>query len=213
MSEEKETDKIDSIVRELSSGVLISSYTFGKLNALEQTKLLSSLAGKTIVFRDNFSDLENGSEIAKRFYKGEDVSLELEFNGITVTDEQLKALETIKPLLNTIKSIGPAYTWREVPAHAIEGFNSDTRFNKQSVTRNGYNMKHSQIERIWDTASKYWANTKEQTNPATFRVRHGKYDDWEECRITDTNVRIGCQSVSRSYVEWVAKELGYKPNV
>jgi hypothetical protein len=99
----------DPVVRKLSNSVVINSAEFGKLKPAGQTQALATAGQLPIVFVDSFSSLYNTADLARKLLTGEDVSMELEFNDIVLSEEEQNAIVSVRPVLDRIKSTLPPY--------------------------------------------------------------------------------------------------------
>jgi hypothetical protein len=101
-------DKPSNLFRRLSAVLLINTAEFSKASPTTQTKTIASADGLPVEFVADFFDLGNKRIIRDKLLSGKDVSRELEFNGVKLDAEELKALDPIKPVLAKIEAIGPA---------------------------------------------------------------------------------------------------------
>jgi hypothetical protein len=208
----EEMAKEVTVSKELSTCLLISTSEFAKLTPAKQTVLIASTAGaKPVIFVENFSGMRDKKSLTDRLLKGEDVSMELEFNEIEITADDKKALEAVKPILAKIDALGHSYTWqytgtKEDAQKHLEsngwGFYSDHVRNP-----GGYQMTMQQAKKIWDAASVEWL-TGEKTKSFSLTVDHYA----RKIGVSGNAISIGCQRHTRTTVEAIAKYYGWAPN-
>jgi hypothetical protein len=209
-----ETQKPSDLFRNLSEGLLVNSAEFAKITPTAQTKLLTENAGTAVMFVANFLDLSNRKLIRDKLLAGKDVSRELEFNGVVITDEERRVLNLITPILAKIEGIGPVYPW--LPSADIEKASAVLTFKKEAGTEriyrsNGNYVSMATASLIWRKASKFWSGGKK---PASNEVRaNGSYYSNHACSYKDGGVSIGCQNITRAEVEAVARHYGWEPEV
>lgn len=193
----------DAVFRVLSTATLVSSAEFAKQTAPKQTEIIS-LAGP-IQFVKDFTELSNVKTLRERLLKGQDVSLQCEFNGIVITDEDRAAIAAIKPLLSRLDGLKPLYPWeKEVSTTA---FVSDAG---KRITRNGYGWGMITAKTAWNKASAFWAGGK---LPAGYSVGSSWNSSGRLVEIAPNQIKIGCQTIPRNEVEAIARMMGWEPNV
>lgn len=211
----------DNTVRVLSSAVVVSSLMFGKLPASKQTEILANTTGKPLLFVDSFGAFTNKKRIIDRLLAGEDVSVELEFNNIELTAEELTALKVVKPVIEKIRG-AKLNGYEFVTPNATE----EQRIRSCSVpstgsgsVRNygGYTIGCKPLKEIWDKASAWWQGGPV---PNSMYVAAGGYRSrtvefvkasGSSGYSDDRYIKIGCQNVSRAEIEHVAQTLGWEP--
>lgn len=210
-----------NIVRILSNSVVVSSLLFGKLSAAKQTEILANGSGKPIVFVDSFSKFTNKNDIIKKLLAGEDVSVELEFNEISLTPEETKMFTEIRPVIERIRGakLG-SYEWRDPngadDAKLFGGFNFWRDYLTGTVsgtslfrTPSGYNVTRGQLEKIWDIASRLWFDG---TKPDKMPQLRFNYES-RTLKVNADGIILGCQSASRELVEALARKYKLEPNI
>lgn len=189
------------LFRVLSSVVLINSEEFAKQTPKKQADVFLACEGKPPKFVSSFFDLQNPVVLRDALLSGRDVSLELEFNEIELSAEEMSALKAVKPILAKIAEIGPLYPWLTAEDH-----NANITFNTDTIRRNNYTITHTVAKAIWAKASEYWSGGKRPAE--TYQTSGFKY-----LRFEKTMVSIGCQNITRGEVEFIARTLGWAPTV
>jgi hypothetical protein len=201
-------EKPSNLFRVLSTAIIINSQAFAKASPTEQTATMTQAVGKTVLFVENFYTLTNPALIRDKLLKGEDVSTELEFNGLELTSEELSMLSRVRPILDKIANIGPSYPWT---VEADEATKNDYQFGSQSIKRKsqGYTIGYKVAEKLWNRASRYWSGSQK---PQTHYENAGGYHSKPVVYNLDS-IQIGCQTIPRSAVEYIARVRGWVPNV
>lgn len=202
-------DKPSNLFRRLSAVLLINTAEFAKAAPTTQTKTIAAADGLPVEFVADFLDLGNKRIIRDKLLSGKDVSRELEFNGVKLDAEELQALDLIKPVLAKIEAIGPSYPWLPVVDHSATIKFTGT--DKRTINRNGHTLSRSVAEMIWKKASRFWSGGG---RPASYDVRTDGYGYANKtASFTATHVSIGCQTIERSEVEFIARHYGFEPVV
>lgn len=190
------------IHRKLSDVFLINTALFDPLSTAAKTKLLSGASGLPVEFLPNFVELKSARRLTDALLAGKDISRQLEFNGIELTAEERETVRAIGPVLAKINAIAPSYPWLS----DARTYDTPIKVRGKSIDRGGYTMTKIKAKRIWEAASKFWSG-----GPVPSRLRHRHH--WEDKTIsfTDTEVKIGCQHISRSDIEKLAKEMNWEP--
>jgi hypothetical protein len=198
-------DKPSNLFRVLPvAGIfLVNSTEFAKQAATSQTKLLASTA-HAVRFVTNFADLSNRRLIRDALLSGKNVSLELEFNGLELSEDEVAALKAVSPVLKKIDAIGPVYPW--LPAQNFP----EIIFNAGGVIRNGYSITETVAKAIWRRTSRYWGGGNKPGD--TYQTSGiGGYSKTIQYR--SDSISIGCQTISRAEVEFIARYYGWDPVV
>jgi hypothetical protein len=196
----------NDIFRKLGSVFLVSSVGFTKASPTQQTATMSQTGGLPVVFVESFYELQNSNKIREKLLNGDDVSIELEFNNIELSDEDRRALLLVKPVLEKICKIGPAYPW--LPPILIP---ADITVSEHSIGRGGYTVQLSLAEKLWKKASKAWAKD------GTFRAPGEDYiatsSGHRYAHISKGGISVGCQSLKRAEFEAIARQLNWAPEI
>lgn len=201
---------LSNVYRLLSSSFIVNAEAFANASVAEKNAtMLANTTNQPIQFITNFVDLTNGTMIRDKLLAGGDVSLELEFNGVKLTDAEQAALTAVAPVLAKLMAIKPSYPWK--PARKYP----NTRMGETSIDRGGYEIDVAVAKKIWQKASKRWGsevnNKKKTSGTANFseyisgRTRY--------IYIYADRVAIGCQSVMRSEVEAIARHYKWSPSI
>jgi hypothetical protein len=197
------------IFRALSAVFLVNSTEFAKASPTEQTEVLLESSGRTVLFVKNFLELQNKRVLRDKLLAGSDVSTELEFNGITLTDGEMAALRAVKPILAKIDGIEEGYPW--LGEAVSEGrFQFHDRYGVKLHGSSSHWCRVKTAKKMWDAASKYWG-TGERTPVSKLPSSFDGYRRTPE--IHDNKIVIGCQSITRAEAEFIAKHYGWEPNV
>jgi hypothetical protein len=194
--------KPSNVFRRLSTVLLINSAKFAGLGAPAQTKTLAEANGLPIEFVPNFVGLSDKRTLRDNLLAGKDVSRELEFNEIVLTDEERVMLGKITPILAKINTIGPDYPWvaeQEFP---------EITFDEKNLKRHGHTLSLVKAKTAWNKASLYWSGGKK---PAEYNA--GTYYNSRYCTITENGIKMGCQTVTRAEAEYIARCQGWDPKV
>jgi hypothetical protein len=190
------------VYRRLSDVLLVSSAKFATESPVGQTAILTRAEGLPILFVPNFTELSNKRRLRERLLAGEDVKMELEFNGLELTDEDRRALDAVRPVLERIVGLATAYPW--LPAAVCSGFT----FTQTHIRRNDYKLHVTMAKKIWGKASKYWTGGPQPDS-------HRKDSQWnsKDVYYRSDHITIGCQNIPRVEVEFVARHYGWEPTV
>lgn len=198
----------DKIFRLLSSVLLISSEQFARQPTTKQTSIIAqATADQPVKFVANFADLTNIKRVRDRLLDGKNVDLELEFNGIAFTDDERRAMAAFLPVLAKLNAVVPAYPWLNV-AEEFSCF--ELAENGRKVRRNGHSLGLKMAKAIWDKASRYWAGGKK---PVNWHIGASYYSDGKNVSVTAEDVSIGCQTIPRAEVEYLARWQNWEPAI
>ncbi len=198
-------DKADksNLFRKLSSVLLINSQAFGRASPTEQTEVMANGgAGIAVLFVPTFVQLSNRKAIRDKLLAGKDVSVELEFNGIDLSDEDRRVLALVGPVLEKISDIDSSYPWLDFDEPPTSSC-GETR-----VSRNGYTCSVRVAKTAWEIASAYWAGGDP---PGSFSAKISGYNRMVEFGQDD--IVFGCQRVTRGEAEAIARHYGWEPNI
>lgn len=184
--------------RELTSVFLIDSSEFAKAAPVDQTKTLLLSNGKNVLFVKSFKQLESRRAIRDNLLAGKDISVELEFNQIELSDEDRRVISLIGPILDRIGA-GALYKW-------VSGKASKMDFGPQRINRGGYTIGLKSAKNLWDRASKAWHT---DTFVPGINVQASGYNRTAE--FFPDEIKIGCQSIPRVDVEAIAQHYGWEP--
>jgi hypothetical protein len=199
-------EKPSNLFRRLSAVLLVNTAEFTKATPATQTKTIAAAEGLPVEFVTDFLDLGNKRLIRDKLLSGRNVGRELEFNDVTLSDDELKALELIKPILAKIEGIGPSYPWLPV-----KDFKGTIECTKDRVKRNGHTVGKAVAKRIWDKASKFWSGGPMPSSNEVATDGHG----WgnRTASYSKDAVTIGCQTIPRVEVEYIARCYNFEPIV
>ncbi len=197
--------KPSKLFRALSSVFLINSEQFAQQKAPAQTNLLAKAGSLPIKFVANFRALQDKRRIREALLAGQNVDVELEFNGLTLTEEEKAAMVAIRPVLEKIGNLGPVYPWLP-EADCSHMF----IIKPNNIRREGYTMTKGKAQAYFETASTFWSGGPQPKN-GTHSVRDGYYSTNKTVSYHPEAIKIGCQTISRSEVEWLARHLGWEP--
>lgn len=198
-----------NVIRLLSTGAVVSSSAFAKLPALKQTEILAQVGGRPVVFVADFKALADRKKLVQRLLTGEDVSMELEFNEITLSKEENDALKTVCPLFARIGVVPVgAYPWLDVGT--IEAAKHRLRFTTRTVGNGSYTMGLSSAKTLWVKAAK-WVLGGDK--PGIYYSSVGGYSDRDvqfDGNAENFTVRVGCQTISRADIEAAAQHFEWE---
>lgn len=79
-------------------------------------------------------------------------------------------------------------------------------FTDTSVARGGYQISKKQLKRVWDIANPYWQGLEPSVRgDMTVRAHSSTY----YVRVRNKEVDIGCQTIDRFELEWIADQLDW----
>jgi hypothetical protein len=85
-------DKPSNLFRRLTTVLLVNATEFARATTKAQTALIAE-AGLPVEFVTDFFDLGNKRIIRDKLLAGTDVSRELEFNGVMLSPEEIRAFD------------------------------------------------------------------------------------------------------------------------
>ena len=163
-------------------------------------------AEQPVKFVSNFAQIRDIKKLRDNLLAGKDVELELEFNGIVLDEADRATLRAFMPILAKIGAHVPAYPW----LNFSEEFNHITLANNgKKISRNGHSIGLKAAKAMWDKASKYWAGLSKK--PGQYTVGSNYYNSGYSVAITDTTIAIGCQTIPRAEVEYIARWQNWEP--
>jgi hypothetical protein len=202
------SEKPSKLFRRLSAVLLINSSEFATQTPTAQTATLTKAEGLPILFVPNFVALSDKRAIREKLLSGQDVTTELEFNGINLTDDDRVALKAVLPVLEKIGAIGPSYPWAPEAAEALV---SNLKLESNKVRRAGHVLGKMSCNFIWKKASHYWSGGPK---PGVHGTRTDGYSyNNRDVTYRPDEVVIGCQTISRAEVEYIARHFGWEPVV
>lgn len=193
------------IFTSLAVGFIIDSSVFTKLTAEKQTEVLGmNKTGKPVIFVPSFATLANKKRLIEKLVKNENCSIELAFNEIVLSEVDKTALMVFGELIDRIKDTNISYEW--LPDNNEGGL---LGFNQTSISRRGYRISLKGAEKIWNAASLYW-HEKDFIKPKSLRSM--SVDGYSRSpQIHENSVVIGCQTITRAEIEYIAKHFAWKP--
>lgn len=192
-----------NLFRKLSSAFLVNTAEFQKASATDMTATMAQAGTLPVVFVENFMKFRDKKAIIDKLLRGEDVTVELEFNDISLSRDELAAIQTVRPVLDKISGMEDSYPW-------VGGNAFTMTFGKTMVRRNDYSISYTRAKVIWDKASRYWAGLSDR--PKTHNTAAGGYN-YRDVVYGENEVKIGCQTIPRVDVEAVALQRGWEPNI
>jgi hypothetical protein len=194
--------------------VIVDDSTFAELNVIERGEAVSQFmkAGGAVEFKPDFAFLTNYRELAEKLKKGDDASLELAFNGITLPEgfnEAVKAYQVaVQPVLELVSQLIPKWNFATVPTNAVM-----PNFGVSRIARNDgdrHYMNVAEAVKIWNKVSKYWAKlavASKARKPEQDYMRVG--GDHRYVSYGRDDVTVGCQTIMRWEWEAAAKHYGW----
>ncbi len=198
--------KVSITFKVVGDKMLVDTNTFSKLSLKERNLVMKQGVGKVVVFVDTFMSFYSSEAILNRMAQGKDITLDLNFHGITITDEEKSVIRGISNLMRRIKEeIKVNYPW-ETLTESDHRRIKDIKLNKTNIRRGEYSIGNKLAEKVWNRASRYWAGYTQ--NPPSFRSPVSGYYN-KEIMVEQNSVKIGCQTITRAEVEYVARERGW----
>jgi len=195
------------------STVFVNGSVFAALSAEDKGKTASGFV-KTrgvIEFLDNFSRFTDTKKIKVRLLNGEDVTQELEFNGITLDPEFKTTFEAFKkvldPVVKALDLVGPG-----VPDYPFaEAKNKPLVVSDcGSYVGNGIHQIGIKVaQEIWCRASKSWAVAGKRLPGSRYESLQGPVWRSEYVYFRKNYIEIGCQTIYRDQVEQLALKMGW----
>lgn len=202
-----------SAITFLTNGVVIDRQLLGRMKNDAMAAALAeayAIAGKReVIVVSTVSNFSNNDAIAKAIAENDDnLKLMLELRGITLADDDLFIIQKQKELNDRLAGLlveaKPAYAFAKVPAR----FNIETSLiiGKTTVKRerNGYTIGLRAAERLWATASAYWAKTNTKSYQYLNAGGRGR-----TANIDAKGIKIGCQRIQRYELEQLALNQGW----
>ena len=194
---------MSSLFKKLSNVFLINSTAFAGVSPTKQTEVLTGSEGLPVLFVPDFANLSNRKNIRDKLLAGVDVSMELEFNGVSLSEEELRCLSLVRPILEKIGGIGPKYPW--LPAAEF----ANIKIGANKIERSGHTIGKATAKKLWERASSYWAGSKK---PVSIGVPTDGYSyNNRTAEFYSDRVVIGCQTITRAEVEYIARTCEWDP--
>lgn len=184
----------------LTTALLVDSSVFNKARPAEQTAAILAANGKPVVFCDSLATLKSRKRLRDKLLAGEDVTIELEVCGIELSQDDLAVLRAVRPLLERIGTTAypwlPEEFWSQEFTTACQG-----TIIRRSSSQGNYNISVKAAKRAWTFASRYWQDgIKPEQN-----IEVAAYGYRRDLEIYDDRVQIGCQTITRGKVEYLAR--------
>jgi hypothetical protein len=206
---------LSPLFRDLPSFFVIDGAMFAKQTPVQQTELIASAVGKNVRFVPSFATLRDKNSLRDRLLNGTDVTLEIEFNELDISADEQATLAKVRPILDRLMgTLKNSYQWKT----PYTGNEVAFRVGGEEIRHNGYSVSKAFAEKLWKRASKYWAQcdlypTDRVRDPKPGHEPIGGGYGYQVVGVTKTGVLIGCQSISRAKVEFIARHYGWEPNV
>ena len=192
-----------NVVRVLKTGAVISSAAFGALPPAKQTEVLAEVQGQSLSFVPNFASLTNPHLISSKILAGEDVTTELEFNQIDLSQDELRGLSLVRPLLDKIRSKVASSLFISTSKEAAEA-RASTKIAKTTVSFRGVTFTMAGAVSMW---KRVVLLTQTGTVPASWQVRvNGSYYPKTARIDKEGNVTINGHKITRAQLEYFATE-------
>jgi hypothetical protein len=203
------------VYRLLSSVFLIDSAAFSALSADKHNEVFAAAAGKPVKFVPSFGAFGNRKRIQSALLAGEDVSTALEFSGIELTPEEMTLVARVRPVLEKIAALSPHYPWLKPTQEREEEILRNIKFQSRVVVRKGFEVGYVTGERLWKVASKCWANMDDGLpDTKLLGVLSQTYAGYHRrAEIFPQAIVIGCQTIFRDEVEYIASQKEWEPVV
>lgn len=193
--------------------ILVDNARFEKMDTASRGEAVASFmqVGGNIEFRPDLAFLTNFKAIKEKIVKGEDVSLELAFNGVSLPDTfhaaQAAYHAALTPVIAVLDALTPAYPFVDKP----RTHRADVTYADTSITSGGYMVYTEDLKEVWERASKFWfalASEPSKRGPRQIYKRfrgNGSY----HYGVGKTAVNIGCQTITRYDLEQAALHYGW----
>lgn len=201
-------DKSNEIIRILSAGAVISSDTFAKASPAEQTAVMARTIGKPVTFVENFDKLTDTKMLAQRLLRGDDVEMELEFNGIGLSNEERAAITAVRPILEKLQALMPVGYAPKVELGSNEYreiLGTMAFYSNEFKSPRGYWITKSSLKRMWALLKPWYSGGEKPV--VTRRMGIGGYTYVPKFSDNGT-VTFGCQSMTRKQIEVAVFEMG-----
>jgi hypothetical protein len=198
---------MSTISKELSTVLLVSSADFTKLSVEKQNEIVQAAGKKAIKFVPDLATIRNRRRLIERLLLGEDVSAELEYNEIELSDEEKTILSSISPILERIRKPSGPYVWLDL-TETQENAIKRLTFGASSLRRDGYSITIKQGKKLWEHASAYWMGGKPPRRYSGSFSGHYSRGVSFGSRESGT-ITIGCQTVNRYELEAAAQHYGW----
>lgn len=188
----------------LSTVMLVNSATFSGASVTDQTAALASnTTNLPVVFVSSFHEYTNKVRLREKLLQGEDVSLELEFNGITLSDEDKKVIQAFRGVYERLIGAGDLYPW------TVGRLDPTINYLKTVITRGSYRIGVKTCEKLWGKAALLWSkDPKDGDRLSTFYTAVGGQHQ-RTTHVYTNRIEIGCQTIYRQDMEAAAKHYGW----
>lgn len=184
--------------------------------SVEVMQAINDLSKKyTIEYVDDMSKYKNKNVIFSDVVDGKYKMSQIEFFiGRAPTTEEVQTIEALSKVKAQFESLMykpvPNYTFIDVPSN--QTLDTQLKFKKDRIYRNGYTMGYKTAERVWTVARDYWfacdADVHENDRPTRYlNVAASGYN--KNVTVYADRVEIGCQTVPRWVVEQLAIKQGW----
>lgn len=206
------TYKTTDVAAKLSTAMVVNSARFAVATPAKQTEILAQAGGLPIIFVSSFNEFANRRKIRDALISGNDVSLNLEFIGIELTEEDRRIFALIQPLMDKLVQSDSA-GW----SPGTEVLPSGVEVLVDRVHRNGYSVSVDAFKGVWRKASRYWYNVDNLEAGKRIRKPDGVYiqtSSSQRCvSFYKQELHIGCQTIPRTTVEAIARHLDLEWNI
>ena len=202
---------------------VIDNAAFNAMSISDKTKTLGKL-NPPFLYVENFGQLCDLNRIKKKMLLGEDVTLELQFNGLDVPTDlafvRQRYMDTIAPVLATLAGMRPVYPFDNIPNDR-----SKITVDETFARRGSHKVKITMLLKIWKKMApkwaKHWDDKNVNANGKRRRFSSVEYDYESGDAIGDSSnssrhinyyanrVEIGCQTIHRYELEQFALTMGW----
>lgn len=201
---------------ELHNDIVLDKSQLSKLNVTDYNNILAASfqSGKQVKIVDSiptFFNEANMLQLLEETNSIKDLELIAEYQNIHISDHDkfiMNEFNNLKTRIReTYKAKKPLYVFATVPekwsvvSHLVIG--SKTVYRKNE----GYTIGHKTLLKLWEKASKYWANSN-SPRPGAMSISASGYS--KRAIINKENIEIGCQNIKRFELEQLAIHLGWE---
>jgi hypothetical protein len=216
----KVQNKVVAFLPAATKVIFLDNQVFSSLSLADKAVVLTSIEDRVPSFMDSFKEFYNTKKIIGDILKGVDRSGELEFHGLSLTDETKSALDIYRrdvlPLFEKLSSLKPSSNYPFLlkqdgePLYFEDQYVRKTQGGNYRVALTSNDNNRLNFKEVFDRATKYWAAlaVDPKKRRPTNVYRRTENEGSRDVEIFNDRVRIGCQSVTR----WQIEELGARLN-
>ena len=203
-------------VTELNLGIVVERAGLNALKTDEYEKAMADIysKGKPVRIVDNATKFFSDASLENLLNNPcDDLHLVADKRGITLSITDLATIRAFDDLKKRIReelgaTMAGSYVFAEVPdSFSLENY----IFSKSYIYRKGkstYVIGYKTLEKLWNMASKYWADETKTDRTYVGRIAASGYTN--SVYVSPDKVEVGCQTIQRYELEQVAIHMGWE---